>query len=100
MLSANRKSGRLQSGETSRVAGGLCSGNYALLLPAAAGAAFILLRIAGAFARDFFAAAFPGADAAARFAAHRFFRAATIARLPAADNLRFGFFAGGGGAVG
>jgi hypothetical protein len=63
----------------------------------------LLLFEAEAFALGFLAVAlFAGglvalALPAARFAAHRFFSAATMFRLPVADNFRFGFLVSGAG---
>ena len=66
-----------------------------LLFEAEAAAAFALGFLAVAlFAGDFVAPALP----AARFAAHRFFSAATMFRLPAADSFRFGFLVSAAGA--
>jgi hypothetical protein len=61
---------------------------------AEAAAAFALRFLAVLFAEDFVAAVLP----AARFAAHRFLSAATMFRLPSADNFRFGFLAATSGA--
>jgi len=61
--------------------------NYSPL--AVAVAAFAVAVLACTFLEDFFGEVV----AAARFAAHRFFSAATIAFLPSGDNFRFGFLA-------
>jgi hypothetical protein len=52
------------------------------------GARFVAFLLAGAF---FFAAAVIAVADPALFAAHRFFNAATIAALPAAESFLFGF---------
>src|SRR5215475_8321551 len=56
-------------------------------MPYAAPPAACTLTAFTTFVAGFFA------DAAARFAAHRFLSAATIAARPAADSFRFGFLA-------
>jgi hypothetical protein len=63
------------------------------------GALFFAAFLTAAFFAGFFAAAFSCCALAALTASHRFFVAAMIAFLPAAESFRFGLGAASGAAV-